>query len=99
MSRQRGRFDLLDVILMAGQEGGWAVQGCLDTFPHYSDMLLLFCCCLLTFSTLCAPTTTGGTSSPELLLLFTDVQHNMRTYDSRQSCLWSAEQGDQMKTS
>ena len=32
-----------------------------------------------------------------LLLLFTHVQHIVRTYDSRQSCLWSAEQGDQMK--
>ena len=25
------------------------------------------------------------------------IQHIVRTYDSRQSCLWSAEQGDQMK--
>ena len=31
------------------------------------------------------------------LLLFTHIQHIVRTYDSRQSCLWSAEQGDQMK--
>ena len=30
-------------------------------------------------------------------LLFTHIQHIVRTYDSRQSCLWSAEEGDQMK--
>ena len=29
-----------------------------------------------------------------LLLLFTHIQHIVRTYDSRQSCLWLAEQGD-----
>ena len=35
---------------------------------------------------------------PELLLLlFTYIQHIVRTYNSRQSCLWSAEQGDQYK--
>ena len=32
-----------------------------------------------------------------LLLLFTHIQHIVRTYDSHQSCLWSAEQRDQMK--
>ena len=32
-----------------------------------------------------------------LLLLFNHTQHIVRTYDSRQSSLWSAEQGDQMK--
>ena len=34
---------------------------------------------------------------PMLLLLFTHIQHIVRTYDSRQSCLWSAEERDQMK--
>ena len=29
-----------------------------------------------------------------LLLLFTHIQHIVRAYDSRQSCLLSAEQGD-----
>ena len=33
-----------------------------------------------------------------LLLLFTHIQHIVRTYDSRQSCLWSAEQGGQIKS-
>ena len=32
-----------------------------------------------------------------VVCLFTHIQHIVRTYDSRQSCLWSAEQGDQMK--
>ena len=30
-----------------------------------------------------------------VLLLFTHIQHIVRTHDSRQSWLWSAERGDQ----
>ena len=31
-----------------------------------------------------------------LFMLFTNIQHIVRTYDSRQSCLWSAKRGDQI---